>query len=195
MGTKSDTVIKVHRVWLNCEKAILAVGYSFMALLCVTGMFDGGPFFVCLFGAIFSLSVGGAIIWASLQTLVITPKEIKTKIAWFTLRTIPVSEIQTIVYVSHYDHNQDYYVLSPKTQADIQNRGASVLYSDPYVRAKWERMGRKMEENVIKIRAYYYSRFRIGYMKKEEGIWLCTSTKNIEKIRNACFHAAYVTTW
>ena len=192
---RADTTITIHRVRLNSIHALLAALSLFMTLLSIVGLLKQKTVFFALFGTVFFVFAGGAYIGAFLQVLVISQEDVKVKLAGITLRTIPLSEIQTIVYVSHFDPNYNYYVLSPKTPIALQSQGASVLYSDPYLRAKWERMGRKAQEDVIKIRAYYYPRFRNGYMKKEDGIWLNTSTENMDKIRIICPHATYVTTW
>jgi hypothetical protein len=197
----SDTVVKIRRVHHNTGIAMMAMGVAGVTVLCVIplvesvvqGDLDNLP--LRILGTLFFFSIGGAYIWAALQTIVITHEEVQVKLAWFTLRTIPLSEIRTVVYLNYSNKVHNCMVLSLRSRNYLLNHGAAILHSDPHERARWGAIGRDAEEERVKIIMYFRKCFRLSWLKAEEGIWLATSVKNMEKIRNACPHADYITTW
>ncbi len=197
----SDTVVKIRRVHHNTGIAMMAIGIAGITVLCVIslvesvmqGSLDNLP--LQIFGTLFFFASGSGYIWAALQTIVITHKEVQMKLAWFTLRTIPISEIRTIVYLNYSNNVHNRVVLSLRSREYLRNNGAATLQSDPLARAHWGKIGRKAEEEPVQIVMYFRKCFRWNWLKAEEGIWLATSGKNMEKIRNACPHADYITTW
>ncbi len=196
---KKESAIKIRRVHWRSDAAVPAAICGVIALVNVISIIRGGKF---LLGhaviMLFVLAAGGSFLFAILQTVVFTDKEIRVKMAGITLRKIPLSEIRTIVYlpaVPYLDRLRDYLVLSTKTQEDIQSYGEAVIGSDPYIRDKLIKQGRKPEEQPLKIRAYFWRHIRQGWLKKEEGLWVSTSMTNMEKIRSICSHATYLTTW
>ena len=148
-----------------------------------------------IFGTLFFFAIGSGYIWAALQTIVITHQEVQVKIAWITLRTIPLSEIRTIVYLNYSNNVHNCVVLSLRSREYLRNHGAATLQSDPSERARWAKIGRKAEEEPVQIMMYFRKCFRLNWLKAEEGVWIATSMTNMEKIKKACPHADYITTW
>lgn len=197
---KNDAVVKIRRVHWKSQIAGIAAACGGMALLNIIPIIrSSNNFWDHLLIVLIMLAIGGPSIFTCLQTVVITAEDIQLKIACIILRRIPISEIHTIVYLPPLPHldrlEGNYLVLSTKTQEHIRTHGEAVVYSDPYIREKLIRLGRKSEEPTIKVRTYFLRRLKCGVLSIKEGIWVSTSIKNIERIRNLCSHAVYLTTW
>lgn len=197
---KQDTIVKVRRVRWNSRITVNAAVFACMAIGSVINILKGsGDILFQVFFVLFLLVGGGPSILACLQTVAITAEEIQVRFAGVPIWKIPVSEIETLVYLPEVPYldrlDGNLLVLSTRTQEHILNHGTAILHSDAYHRAALDRTGRKKEESAIKVRAYFLRRFQFGYMKKEEGVWLSTSMKEIDKIRNALPCATYLTTW
>ena len=197
---KKVSATKIRRVHWNSNIAVISAFCAGIALANVALIIWGGDFLLGhVFITLLMLAIGGPSIFACLQTVIFTADEVWVRIACITLRKIPISEIRTVVYlpiVPHLDRvGADYLVLSCRTQEEMRSYGEAVLASDPYIRSKLLRQGRKTEELHIKIRAYFWRKLILGFLKKEEGIWISTSMKNIKIVQNICSHAVYLTTW
>ena len=142
--------------------------------------------------------VGGFILQYCFQTVEISPDSIKVKLGKITLRTIPVSQIRSLVLITHClgkgnTFPQRLIILSSKKDVYIRECGSAIIDEAKFPPKKLADTEEERENE--KRKAYFSRRILFGYMKKEEGLWVYATTERTEQLRKALPEADFSATW